>query len=90
MENSLINLSISLQDFWELEPYQIYELFKINNKNKEEKHVLEYIAVLNAIGQMFSKNYKYYNAFSKANKNKKKELTVDEIDELRRASKKMK
>ena len=41
-----------------------------------------YIAICNALGKNFSKNYKYYDVFEKKEA-KKKEITQEEKEELK-------
>lgn len=89
MTTSIVNLRLSLNDFYELEPREIFNLFRAENKAKEEKHILDYIAVTNAIGKMFSKNYKYQDVFKK-DKVVPKELSEDDINALKEDLLKMK
>ena len=42
------------------------------------EHELQYIAICNALGKNFSKNYKYFDVFEKKKENKKKEVTQEE------------
>lgn len=92
MTRSVAVLKISVSDFFKLEPVQVIDLFETELEYKKheikEQHFLQFIATFNAIGKMFSKQYKYIDAFEKKEV-KKKELNEDEIDELRSVSKKM-
>lgn len=51
-------------------------------KRFQFEHELNYIAVLNAVAPMFSKNYKYKDVF-KDNK-AKKEITEEEREDMRK------
>ena len=64
---------------------EVVEVVKILEKMKDRlkfEHELEYIAISNALGKAFSKNYRYVDIFEKK-KNKKKEVTKEEKENLR-------
>ena len=64
---------------------EVVEVVKILEKMRDRlkfEHELEYIAISNALGKAFSKNYKYIDVFEKK-ENKKKEVTQEEKEELK-------
>ena len=64
---------------------EVKEILKLLEKMKNRiqfDHVLMYIAICNALGKNFSKNYKYYDVFEKKEA-KKKEVTQEEKEELK-------
>jgi hypothetical protein len=64
---------------------EVKEIFKLLEKMKNRiqfEHELMYIAICNALGKNFSKNYKYYDVFEKKEA-KKKEVTQEEKEELK-------
>ena len=64
---------------------EVIEVVKLLEKMKDRlkfEHELEYIAICNAIGKNFSKNYKYFDIFEKK-ENKKKEVTQEEKENLK-------
>ena len=64
---------------------EVKEILKILEKMKNRiqfEHELLYIAISNALGKMFAKNYKYYDVFEKKEA-KKKEVTQEEKEELK-------
>ena len=64
---------------------EVNEVVKLLEKMKDRlkfEHELEYIAICNAIGKNFSKNYKYFDIFEKK-ENKKKEVTQEEKENLK-------
>ena len=64
---------------------EVKEILKILEKMKNRiqfEHELMYIAICNALGKNFSKNYKYYDVFEKKEA-KKKEVTQEEKEELK-------
>lgn len=73
-------LHYSPQDFFMLEPVEIIDLLEQAKMRFRYDHELQYIAVLNAIGPIFSKKYKYQNVFE--NENKKTTVTDDERKEM--------
>ena len=64
---------------------EVVEVVKILEKMRDRlkfEHELQYIAICNALGKNFSKNYKYFDVFEKK-ENKKKEVTQEEKDNLK-------
>lgn len=75
-------LGYSPQSFFVLEPYECIDIIEASRKRFQFEHELQYIAMLNAIGPMYIKNYKYRDIF-KDNK-AKKEVTEEEKEEMRK------
>ena len=64
---------------------EVIEVVKLLEKMKDRlkfEHELQYIAICNALGKNFSKNYKYFDVFEKE-KDIKKEVTDEEREELK-------
>ena len=64
---------------------EVKEILKLLEKMKNRiqfEHELMYIAICNALGKNFSKNYKYYDVFEKKEA-KKNEVTQEEKEELK-------
>ena len=64
---------------------EVKEILRLLEKMKNRiqfEHELMYIAICNALGKNFSKNYKYYDVFEKKEA-KKKEVTQEEKEELK-------
>ena len=64
---------------------EVKEILKLLEKMKNRiqfEHELMYIAICNALGKNFSKNYKYYDVFEKKEA-KKKEVTEEEKEKLK-------
>ena len=64
---------------------EVKEILKLLEKMKNRiqfEHELMYIAICNALGKNFSKNYKYYDVIEKKEA-KKKEVTQEEKEELK-------
>ena len=64
---------------------EVKEILKLLEKMKNRiqfEHELMYVAICNALGKNFSKNYKYYDVFEKKEA-KKKEVTQEEKEELK-------
>ena len=64
---------------------EIVEVIKLLEKMKDRmkcEHELQYVAISNALGKAFNKNYKYFDIFEKKNE-KKKEVTQEEREELK-------
>ena len=76
MIQSVAVLNMTVSDFFDLEPYILLDMFRTARDRIEYNHRLEYIAVKNAIGEMFSKNYRYIDIFD--DKNTPKEYTEEE------------
>ena len=64
---------------------EVVELVKLLEKMRDRikfEHELQYIAICNALGKNFSRNYKYNDIFDKKD-NKKKEVTQEEKEKLK-------
>ena len=64
---------------------EVKEILKLLEKMKNRiqfEHELMYIAICNALGKNFSKNYRYVDIFEKK-ETKKKEVTQEEKEELK-------
>ena len=64
---------------------EVKEILKLLEKMKNRiqfEHELMYIAICNALGKNFSKNYRYVDIFEKKEA-KKKEVTQEEKEELK-------
>ena len=64
---------------------EIVEVVKLLEKMKDRlkfEHELQYIAICNALGKNFSKNYSYFDVFEER-KEVKKEVTQEEREELK-------
>ena len=64
---------------------EVVEVVKLLEKMRDRlkfEHELQYIAICNALGKNFSKNYKYNDIFDKKD-NKKKEVTQEEKENLK-------
>ena len=71
-----------IDSFFICEVVEVVKLLeKMKNRLKFE-HELMYIAICNALGKNFSKNYKYNDIFEKKD-NKKKEVTQEEKEKLK-------
>ena len=64
---------------------EVKEILKLLEKMKNRiqfEHEIMYIAICNALGKNFSKNYKYFDVFEKKEA-KKKEVSEEEREELK-------
>ena len=64
---------------------EVVEVVKLLEKMRDRlkfEHELQYVAICNALGKNFSKNYKYFDVFEKK-KDIKEEVTDDEREELK-------
>ena len=64
---------------------EVKEILKLLEKMKNRiqfEHELMYIAICNALGKNFSKNYKYFDVFEKKEA-KQKEVSAEEKEELK-------
>jgi hypothetical protein len=71
-----------IDSFFICEVKEILKLLKKMKNRIQFEHELMYIAICNALGKNFSKNYKYYDVFEKKEA-KKKEVTQEEKEELK-------
>ena len=76
------SLGYSPQSFFVLEPKECIDIIEASRKRFQFEHELQFIAMLNAIGPMYIKNYKYRDIF-KDNK-AKKEVTEEEKEDMRK------
>lgn len=76
------SLGHSPQSFFVLEPFECIDIIEASRKRFQFEHELQYIAMLNAIGPMYIKNYKYRDIF-KDNK-AKKEVTEEEKEDMKK------
>ena len=74
-------LQLSPQVFSALEPCECEEMIAKARDRYKFDHELMYIAISNALGSAFSKNYKYNNVFEK--KEIKKEVTEEERQRIK-------
>ena len=71
-----------MASFFLLEVVEVLKLLEKMKSRIQFEHELMYIAICNALGKNFSKNYKYYDVFEKKEA-KKKEVTEEEREELK-------
>ena len=71
-----------IDSFFICEAKEILKLLEKMKNRIQFEHELMYIAICNALGKNFSKNYKYYDVFEKKEA-KKKEVTQEEKEELK-------
>ena len=71
-----------MASFFTLEVVEVVKILEKMRDRLKFEHELEYIAISNALGKNFSKNYRYIDIFEK-NKNKKKEVTKKEKENLK-------
>ena len=71
-----------IDSFFICEVKEILKLLEKMRNRIQFEHELMYIAICNALGKNFSKNYKYYDVFEKKEA-KKKEVTQEEKEELK-------
>ena len=74
--------NMPMASFFICEVKEILKLFEKMKNRIQFEHELMYIAICNALGKNFSKNYKYYDVFEKKEA-KKKEVTQEEKEELK-------
>ena len=65
-----------------MEPTECIDIMKASRQRFQFEHELEYIAIMNALGAVFSKNYRYKDIF-KENK-AKKEVTEEEREDMKK------
>ena len=71
-----------IASFFILEVVEVVKLLEKMKNRIQFEHELMYIAICNALGKNFSKNYKYFDVFEKK-ENKKKEVSEEEKEELK-------
>ena len=74
--------NMPMASFFLLEVVEVLKLLEKMKSRIQFEHELMYIAICNALGKNFSKNYKYYDVFEKKEA-KKKEVTQEEKEELK-------
>ena len=74
--------NMPMASFFLLEVVEVLKLLEKMKSRIQFEHELMYIAICNALGKNFSKNYKYYDVFEKKEA-KKKEVTEEEKEELK-------
>lgn len=60
-------MNFSVEDFFALEPREFSQIITRRSQQLQNEHRLQYIATVNAIGQMFAENYDYVDVFDKSN-----------------------
>ena len=68
--------------FFVCEAIEVKRLLEKMRDRMKFEHELQYVALCNAIGKNFSKNYKYFDVFEKEDA-KKKEVTQEEKENLK-------
>ena len=71
-----------IDSFFILEVVEVIKLLEKMRSRMEFEHKLQFVAISNALGKAFNKNYKYNDLFEKKNE-KKKEVTQEEREELK-------
>ena len=71
-----------MASFFVCEAVEVKRLLEKMRDRMKFEHELQYVALCNAIGKNFSKNYKYFDVFEKEDA-KKKEVTRQEKDKMR-------
>ena len=74
--------NMPLASFFICEVVEVVNLLEKMKDRLKFEHELQYIAIGNALGKNFSKNYKYFDVFEKK-KDIKKEVTDEEREELK-------
>ena len=73
-------LQLSPQVFFMSEPCECIEIMEKTRNRYKFDHELQYIAISNALGKAFSKNYKYNDVFKKSSK---KEVDAQEKERMK-------
>ena len=76
------SLGYSPQSFFVLEPVECVDIIQASRQRFKFEHELEYVAMLNALGAVFGKNYTYKDVFKE--NNAKKEVTEEEKEDMRK------
>lgn len=74
--------NMPLASFFICEVVEVVKLLEKMRDRLKFEHELQYVAICNALGKNFSKNYKYFDVFEKK-KDIKKEVTDKEREELK-------
>lgn len=73
-------LGMNMNDFLGTEPLFVIRTIKAKQEYLKMEHFSSYIATRNAIGQMISSKYKYYDMFEEE---KQKEYTEEEAEDIK-------
>ena len=76
-------LGYSPQSFFVLEPVECLDIMNASRKRLQYEHELQYTAMLNALGNVFIKNYTYKDVFKSNNERTKKEVTEEEKADMK-------
>ena len=76
-------LGYSPQSFFIMEPYECLDVMNTSRKRLQYEHELQYTAMLNALGNVFIKNYTYKDVFKSNNERTKKEVTEEEKADMK-------
>ena len=71
-----------MASFFVLEIVEVIKLLKKMIDRIKFEHELQYVAISNALGKAFNKNYKYFDIFEKK-KSSKKEVSQEEKEKLK-------
>ena len=66
-----------------MEPYECLDVMNTSRKRLQYEHELQYTAMLNALGNVFIKNYTYKDVFKSNNERTKKEVTEEEKADMK-------
>ena len=76
-------LGYSPQSFFIMEPYECLDVMNASRKRLQYEHELQYTAMLNALGNVFIKNYTYKDVFKSNNERSTKEVTEEEKADMK-------
>lgn len=71
-----------IDSFFILEVVEVVKLLEKMRSRIEFEHKLQFVAISNALGKAFNKNYKYNDMFEKKETNKK-EVSQEEKEEIK-------
>lgn len=71
-----------IASFFILEVVEVVKLLEKMRSRIEFEHKLQFVAISNALGKAFNKNYKYNDMFEKKEQ-KKKEVSQEEKEEIK-------
>ena len=71
-----------MASFFICEVVEVVKLLEKMRDRIEYEHKLQFVAISNALGKAFNKNYKYNDLFEKKNEDKK-EVSQEEKEELK-------
>lgn len=72
-------MKFSPSEFWDMTLKEANLVLKGDKERQENDFVVYYMAHTNAIGACLSKDHKFINPFDKANKEKPKKETAEEL-----------